>query len=250
MKVKSIKRRRPFRLASLILFIIVVASLIFFGINKHNPDRKQKDKTPKYDNFHLLGFDYTHFDKGKELFTIKAEEIIHKKMKVGPLTISPFKEIEMIKVMMEINQDRYIARNEQYVRNDSSLEKRSDIFPLSLSNILRETAISQRLERLGLISRVVIKGLDLIILRKGQKQFTIAANKVTIVPVSQKVMFQNGFSLISRNGEQLIARNAQWKNKRKSFFIKGTYELRDEKGITTGSWAFFIIDRFGKIKKV
>ena len=250
MKVKTMKRRRPMRSAGIILFFILVSGLLYFGIGGHNPDRKQKGKISTFDKFNLSGIDYTHYDKGKEVFTIKSGKIIHRKRKVGPLTISPVKEIEMANVLIEINLNKHYTRNLQYdqkIQKADSIEDRSDIFPLPFSDILKETIHD---ERLGFISRVVIKGFDLKILRMGQQQFTIAANRVTLWPVSQKVMFQDGFFLISRSGEQLVARKALWENKRKSFFIKGTYELSDEKGTTTGRRANFAIDRYGRIKKI
>ena len=136
---------------------------------------------------------------------------------------------------------------DQKIQKADSIEDRSDIFPLPFSDILKETIHD---ERLGFISRVEIRGFGLKVLQTGQELFTIAAKKVTLGLKSQKVLFHDGFSFVSVSGERLIARKAQWVNKRKSFFIKGTYELRDEKGTTTGSRAYFTIDSNGKIKKV
>lgn len=250
MKKDNILKKRPIRLAAIILVIILVSGFLYFGIGEQNPDIRGKSKVPKFDKFSLSGIDYTHYNKGKKVFSIKSGKIVHRKRKVGPLTISPVKEIEMANVLIEINLNKHYARNlqhDQKVQKAGNLEIRSDIFPLPFSDILKETIHD---ERLGFISRVEIRRFDLKVLQMGQEQFSIAAKKVTLGLKSQKVLFQDGFSFVSVSGERLIAGKAQWDNKRKSFFIKGTYELRDEKGTTTGSRAFFTIDSSGKIKKV
>ncbi len=256
MKVKSYKRRRPLRVAAIILFGILVTVFLYFGTGERKTDIKQKSPVQKFDKFNVSDIDYTHYNKGKKVFTIKSGKIIHRKRKVGPLTISPIKEIAMANVSIEINLDKHYSQNLQHlqhnqksqnIQNTDNLAKRSDIFPLSFADILKETIHD---EQLGFISQVEIRGFGLKVLQTGQEQFTIAAKKVTLGLTSQKVLFRDGFSLISVNGERLIARKAQWVNKRKSLYIKGAYELRDEKGTTTGSKAYFTIDSNGKIKKV
>ncbi len=255
-KVKKYKRRRPMRLAAIILFGILISAILYYGTGEKRPDIKPKSTVQKFDKFNVSGIDYTHYNEGKKVFSIKSGKIIHRKRKVGPLTINPVKEIEMAEVFIEINQNKHFSRNVQYVQygkneqkaqGESKIEKRSDIFPLSFSDILKKTVNDKRL---GLISRVEIREFGLKVLQTGNEQFTITAKKVTLGLMSQKVLFRDGFSLVSVNGEQLIARKAQWENKRKSLYIKGAYELRGKKGTTTGKGAFFTIDSNGKIKKV
>ena len=235
-----------FSIFGAIIFLVggLIVILLFIEKDQQRLGLDEQAKGPRFDRFRLSGVSYTsYFDGNKKRFSFSADEVVHGMRKIGPLTINPIKEIQMTHVRIEIHQE---ATEKENRSSGQKADDDSAIFQLPFHKIIKETVFAQGL---GAISRVVIRKAELVVLRGLENQFTILVNKVKMDPESSVVRFEEGFSVSSHNGDQLVAKEAELKNNGKRIWIKGPYLFRDPGGSERGSRGSFYITSSGRIKK-
>ena len=89
-----------------ILLIILVVGFLSLRIGKRPAVYTKQEESLTFDKFHSSGVVHGYYKHGKKIFTLKADQISHRKRKLGPFTINPVKEIVMVNVQIEINQDK------------------------------------------------------------------------------------------------------------------------------------------------
>lgn len=183
---------------------------------------------PIFDRFVIEGVSHTAYEGSRKIFTFEAEEMIHRKRKVGPLTINPVKEMEVTGVKLAVYRDSSASA--------SQAEKEESSIPLK--DFIEKVGSSTNL---GLVSRVLINDLEITLYRGGTLEYTLAAGRATAGSGDREIDFEDGFRLTSSAGQELNARRARWSNDRNRLLVSGDYSLRDGAEVTKGSAAEFIL---------
>jgi hypothetical protein len=230
---------------------VVAGGWLVFSLNQGDPSGKtgmsehSTPHTPRFDRLHVTDFSYSSYDNsGQRRLSFRAEDVLHKKMRIGPLTVGALKELDMLNVRVEIEQ---MEASLPLMQQGNNPEAGHELFPSLFFAVLKEMMKAQGL---GTVSRVVIQGFVLDVLRLRRPHVTITANKVIVGLASPSVVFREGFTLLSQNGSRLEAKQAEWRDDRKGFFIKGAYVLKDATGPHFGIRALFTVDHTGKIHEV
>lgn len=235
----SLRRVRLARLllgASLgVLALLVVGSFI---IRKGRPPLpiNQHEDWPVADRFSASGMQHTVYDRGEKLYSLKADAIVHRKRKIGPLTINPVKELALQGVEIEI-----------YEPIDRTDEGFSGASPVPIQELLRKATSGNDL---GFISRVTIAPLKLVYFREAEELFTLTAKSVKMGLDTSRVNFEGDFTIAAAAGDRLRAHAAEWLEDERRFSIAGPYLLESAEGAQTGAGALFTIDPAGRIRKI
>jgi hypothetical protein len=224
-------------LVLVLVLVLIVGSLVRNFISRNQPTLVQEPGPHvTYDRLLLSAVDYTSYSGGRKLFSLQAEEIVHRKRKVGPLTINPIKEIEMTKVNIEINS---------ILVNNAPDHEESEFHSIPFQQITKEVVNDRKL---GLVSRAIMNGLELIVVKDGKELFSISSKKVVLKADAAVAQFRRGF--LVKSGEcELFARKAEWNSDSREFWIEEHYLFKNENGTESASDGRFAIDRAGRITK-
>jgi len=100
---------------------------------------------PGSDRFYVGGLDYEAYDGGNLVVRARADQVIHRKRKVGPLTLNPVKEVEIDGLRIDL-----------FPRSPET-GRRSQAPPAyALDRLLRDLLESKHL---GFVSRVTLRDL-------------------------------------------------------------------------------------------
>ena len=191
----------------------------------------------QFDRFYFKDMRYTAFRKDRKLYTITAEELAHRKLKLGPLTVNPVKEIFIVGLRLDI----YSADLDGEEASGGTAGENAGEFSLPLARIL-EGAFSSW--KLGYVSRVRMKGIKISFLPGLAGEVWLAADQATVKPPDAIIAFSGKISLRFA-GEELSAEDAEWFNDRGALRVHGDYQLRTREGdIHSGTNGIF---RLGKV---
>jgi hypothetical protein len=182
---------------------------------------------PAFDRIYLKDVSQSAYDGGEKLWSLSAEEIIHRKRKLGPLTLNPVKEVEMTGVRLEI--DRPAPGPLEGAGSDRDLD-------LPIESIL-EAILSAK--DLGFVSRVLVARLEMSIVQGGKSTFTLEAASASIGAEAGVVRFKGGVTLSGPAVGQLEAAEAEWRTDRRRLLVRGaagqggttTYRIDRDRGL-------------------
>ena len=200
----------------------------------------------RFDQFITTDISNTYRVGGETLFTFRAEKVIHRKRKLGPLTINPAKEIRMQNVEIEIHVSATAGRDggEGEIPAAAGDSGNTDIARLSLQQVLKHTFSAKEL---GFITRVVIQGITVKVFQKKEEQLALAAGEVTVSLRSPNARYMNGFTLISKDGARVSTGEAEWQGQTRRFFVPGDYVFEDGSEVQRGREAFFAVSPESRI---
>ncbi len=221
----------------LILLVLSIVGVVAQRAGRRHEKGESARPGTRSDRLYLRGVTYTSSSAGKRLFTLTADEIIHRKRKVGPLTLNPVKEIEMTGVLITVYRE---------ARNASAAQSPLDEPLLPIREILEESLAAKGL---GFVSRVIIKGLDLSVLRDAGRLFRIQAGTATAALESPVVRLADGVTLSTGAGEEIATRRAEWRGDTMRLSIPGSYVLRGGAGALEGKTAIFTVNPDGSLTR-
>jgi hypothetical protein len=182
---------------------------------------------PAFDRVYLKNVSQSAYDGGEKLWSLSAEEIVHRKRKLGPLTLNPIKEVEMTGVRMEIDR-RAPGPGEQGAKDED--------LDLPIGSIL-EAMLSAK--DLGFVSRVLVTRIAMSIVQGGEPTFTLQADSASIGAEAGVVRFKGGVTLSGPAAGQIEAAEAEWRADRRRLLVRGatgqggttTYRIDRERGL-------------------
>jgi len=201
------------------------------------PPARPLQAIPAADMIYLRGFAYSSSVRGERTFTLKADEVTHRKRKLGPLTLNPIKEVEMHGVWIEIFQGAAPAGGSDSVAPEVDLP---------IQSILAESLSAKDL---GFVSRVLMNRLRVAFLRGRVEQFSIVAGAASAGLDSTALRFEHGVTLSTRSGRQLDAQTAEWRLDSRRLFVPGAFVVQDGRDILRGEGASFLIGPDGDLKR-
>lgn len=223
-------RRRLWVAAGLVLLVgWAGVALVTHLRHRPRPSTRIEPDTPTFDRVYLRDVEQSSYEGGAKIWSLSAAEIIHRKRKLGPLTINPVKEVEMTGVRIEVDRRGSAA--------DESLD-------LPIQSILEKTLAAKEL---GFVSRVVVRHLDLIVLEDGQPFCTLEAGGASVGLEPALVRFSDGVTVTGRAGERLESADAEWRSADRRLVVKGGFRLRDASGLHAGRGGAFRIDPDGAL---
>ncbi len=199
----------------------------------------------RFANLYLFEGSFTHFEKGKRVFTLEAEEVIHRKRKLGPFTINPIKEMVFHNVRITLHDMSYLNSRERSQTSMPSRREYAETFQLPLHGIFQKTFGDLQL---GFISRIIIHGITMEA-KQEEKGFTLFAKKAKFGIKKSNIAFEDGFSLTGKNGQRVVSHRAEWKAKKEAFYIPGMFVLKTNEKEQASSNAYFSLLASGNIEQ-
>lgn len=217
------------RLALTILYVVVLGGPV--GCSREEDAPPPRPEAPVYDRFLVRGVSHTASEEGRRIFSFEADEMIHRKRKVGPLTINPVKEMELTGVKLAIYRS---TNTPPSMDSDPAIPLKAFVEKVGAT------------KNLGLVSRILINDLEISVYRDDALQVTLVAGHATASGDSV-IDFEDGFRLTTAAGQELTARRARWDNHLNRLRIRGDYRLNDGGDVTTGTAARFALAPEGRI---
>jgi len=198
---------------------------------------------PRFDRFHIRGLEYTSTLKGEKIFTLRAEEMTHRKRKVGPFTLNPIKEIEIKGMRLELYSEDFISAPVEGREKGTAYEG----FSIPVIRVLQEAGSG---EDLGFISRIIVDGIEIGYAPAGTERFRLRARRAHIQLGEGKLEFE-GEVRFTFSGASLDAEQAAWDDGRHELSIPGPYGLVSPSGESIrGTGGAFRILRDGAVVQV
>jgi hypothetical protein len=144
---------------------------------------------PPSDRLYIGGLDYSAYDGADAVYRVHADQIIHRKRKIGPLTLNPVKEIEIDGLRVDLFPRRA-------GRGPGALPPP----PRSLDAILRELLESKSL---GFVSRVTLENMILEDRSGAGEAFRFAAQEVVWRPGEKRLVVHGPFE--HRDGTETLS---------------------------------------------
>ena len=193
------------------------------------------------DRLYLRNIAYTSYKGDTRLFSFQADELVHRKRKIGPLTLNPVKEIEATRVRIEM-----VSRGEEEDRTrPAEPAEARDGLDLPVATILEKTLAARDL---GFVSRVVLKPVEIAVNRGGRTLLRVAAGSASVgLSEPAALRFEDGFTLEDCCGGHLSARQAEWSAAGRRLHVDGAYSWSDSQDSRTGEGAVFRVDRDGRL---
>ncbi len=199
---------------TVVVTFLAVAAAGYLAWTRWKPARDPLSTTEgspaRFDRFRLQGFEHTTYEGDEPVFTLRADEIVHRKRKIGPLTLNPIKEIVLQGVTIELR--RSSRRPRRGTGNDGQAS--------SLSPFL-EDMVSRK--GLGIVTRLLINRLDVKVFRDDALQFSVTAASASVGLRDRSIHLEGGFQLQAGSGDRLRAREARWAGLEEVFRVAGSY---------------------------
>jgi hypothetical protein len=137
------------------------------------------------DRLYIGGLDYSAYDGSEPVYRVSAAQVIHRKRKVGPLTLNPVKEVEIDGLRVDLLPRR------------SGSGGGMPPPPRSLDAILKELLASKNL---GFVSRVVLKDIAIEDRSGRGEPFRFAAEEVVWRPGDKRLVVHGPFEHLDGTG--------------------------------------------------
>lgn len=203
----------------------------------------EKQFDAEFDKFSMSEIEHTIYEHGRKTFIFSCEELVHGKRKFGPITVNPIKEIQMLKVRIEVIQDDSPKQDTDV----DSLTSQPPIISKSLNKALKKILTNRDL---GSISRVVMSNFTLNVSRNGGKHFTVRADTVRMGVKSSQAKFDHGFSIVTKTAEELSSKEAIWKGEKNAFYIPTDFRIKNAEGEYRSSKSLVTVNSAGKIIEI
>jgi len=182
-----------------------------------DPEGAPAETAERFDRLHVKGLQYTSTFKGRKIFSLAADELIHRKRKMGPLTLNPVKEIALVGVRLEIHD----LGGEG---GQAPGEDKRALLALPVRRIVEETASSQGL---GFVSRVLIDRLEITFMSAQDVEILrMSAGSAALGLDAGAVTLSQDVSIRSAEGEELSAREVIWRQEGGLLLTRGDYRFR------------------------
>lgn len=231
-------RGRRFWVPAAVLILVVAGAAVAFipgRIPRPEPPASPPQAVPAAETVELRDFAYASSVRGQKVFTLKADSIIHRRRKLGPLTINPIKEVEMNGVRIEIVQGA--------ASGGGSASGTADV-ELPIRGILSESLSSRDL---GFVSRVLMNRLRVAVVRDQVEQLSIVARAASAGLDSGALHLERGVTLTTRSGQHLEAQAAEWRFDSRRLVIPGAFVMQDGRDIHPGERTTFRIGADGRL---
>lgn|GEM_PF-5691437 len=213
--------------------------LCLFGCSKEpTPPFKPKENPmiSKADKFYFIGMEEAIYSQEQNKHTVlKAETVIHRKKRLGFLSLNFFDIIEATDVQITTTnkeQDNHIPKSDN--QRDDDLY---NVIKKGVSNLKLENNISELI-----VNNIKIEFIDYKTIK------SLSAGQITIDTLKQKLVFNKGLIIESPTQNKLIAKNAVWKSKNKKLYIPGKYIIKKDKLIIDSGSKSFLSIYNGNIK--
>ncbi len=217
------------------LAVIVVSLSLWVGIQffRRADASGAPDQPPDFDQVRLGGVSSKILDDEQRLLTITVDSLVHRKRRLGPLTINPIKEIAISGVRLEIESPPRVPGVFGEGRFLTTLRK----------------GIGELLSRhdLGFVSRIVIHELDIVGLREGRQVFAFHAGRLVMGVGDQAVSLEQGITVQTPSGERLDAWSGRWEPREQRLVVTKSFLHRRKGKTVRGAEASFRFDRTGEI---
>ena len=177
---------------------------------------------PRPDRVVSSGFVYRSLDGDEQRFSVKIGELVHRRVKLGPLTVNPVTVVELSEVVMEVNVDLY---------------------SLSPREILREALASRGI---GMVSRITLQDLALVGSRDARTVIELSAEKLEFRARRSTVRLEGRFTVETAFGERLQANAAEWIEA--GLEVQGVCTFRDGEELTRGIGGSFNLENDGHLR--
>jgi hypothetical protein len=213
--------------------VAIVLILVGIGFRKKGIDPGAASQGLASDSLRFKGLKHRFLGEGGEVFSFEASEVHHKKTKLGPLTLNPVKEIWMSDVRIRIDVGSPLPEGGS-----------SNPVPLSASKVIQYVLKNHDL---GFVRRVVIHRFESFFVRGDESLWELRAGKATLGLGAPRVLFENGFSLVSSQGHQLTAMEAEWRPDVRCIQVRGPFSAQVDEGRRRGKGGAFSLGRDGEL---
>lgn len=170
-----------------VLTLVALATLV---LRPRRPEAAPEDAMAgkpgeRSDRLYIGGLDYTAYDGSQPVCRVSATQVIHRKRKVGPLTLNPVKEVEIDGLHVD------------FLPRQSGTGGGMPPPPRSLDAILKELLASKNL---GFVSRVVLKDLAIEDRSGRGEPFRFAAGEVVWRPGDKRLVVHGPFEHVDGTG--------------------------------------------------
>jgi hypothetical protein len=221
--------------AALVALLLIVVSATAAWNLRTLKDRPPPERRPEmsggesFDRFQLQGFRHTSYHMGRKVFAVEAEEILHRRHRVGPMAVNPFRELVLSGVRIELNP----SPEPSGPGGDPSVRG-------AVENMLLQ-------EKLGLVSRVIFRDLTLSYSRGDVFRFRVRSPEATIDLATRSVLFPDVFLLESASGDRLEGEDVVWADDFETFHARGPYIVHEHQRVTPGRNTYFVVQESGKV---
>lgn len=211
----------------------------------------------RFDRLHITDLQYTAMVNGHE-FILTVQEVTHAKRTLGPLTVNPLKELQLIGVALRLGSTSGDIDGSTTVAPSSSPSSTEDTpsspaqprirmgsFMNSLPEIFKDMF---RAKDLGFISRVQIHTFTIHASMPHNTSFSLIANKVELGTSQGAILFSKGVSLETPSRQKLVANEAEWQPKAKTLLIPGTFVLQTQSKESAGRNGAFSFTSSGTLQ--
>ena len=209
------------------IFFLVLAGLGFLAAKDHfksAPVASSASKSLKVNPFVMQGVDYTAYENALPVMRIRADEIKINPRKILAFNIRKINEVTITNARMEI----YLTPNSRENNPFSYIER-------TIAPILLEKDVKRRSgTEFGLITRGVVKKMNIVVLDQQKPVLSIQANTAVLDLKKNKVKMQSACVNDPPTERSISGETIFWDGKNKCFSIPGPYSLISPSGNHTG----------------
>ena len=213
--------------------VAILLILVVIGFRQKGDDPRAASQGRVSDRLRFKGLEYRFLGEGGEVFSFEAGEVDQRTTKLGPLTLNPVKEIWMSDVRIRIDVGSPLPESGS-----------SNPVPFSTGKVIQYVLENQDL---GFVRRVVIHRFESFFVRGDESLWELRAGKATLGLGVPRVLFENGFSLVSGQGHQLTAMEAEWRPDVRCIQVRGPFSAQVDEGHRRGKDGAFSLGRDGEL---
>jgi hypothetical protein len=187
---------------------------------------------PESDRLYIENLDYKIYDGADLIGRLRARELVHRRRKIGSLTINPVKEVELNGVRFEILPRRERERvSAGLVPDDTGLQT------------LLEGALASK--NLGFVSRIVLRDFEVDDRRAGEAGVHLRAGLAECRPGRGPIRLADKVEWRAAGRLLLKTDDADWDPEARRLVVRGSYEAQEGTAAHQGRDATFRIEAGG-----
>ncbi len=235
MKFEDINRSSIIKISLISIIFLSVGMIFFVSVQKKTQSDTSNSLTKKYHPgpLRITGFKQHTYSYGKLTMLIEADEFIVRPRKQHFLfNMSPIINIKPIFNIRPFNEAIFTnAKLETRLYPENSEPEISEEAGLFF---IKKNMLTSDLKGMGVITRVLIKGLVINIYKNDILSLTVKAGKAYIHLRKKKVNLIDADIMHTLSQKHIMSRFIIWNEKEKVFEIPGQYIAVTPKGKTAG----------------